>query len=201
MLTLFGPAGSGKSLQGQILAQKYGWKWLSVGQLLRDQDDPEINEKLKGGELFDDQFVTKLMQSAIAQAEAANQNVILDGYPRNAWQAEWIIEQGDANKITGAIVLNVPAEELWQRIAERGRSDDTEAVVKRRWEIFEQNIYSIIPLLEKQNVKITTINGVGNIDEVTSRIETVLQDWGLINPVEAILVSEDRDSPERSYGE
>ena len=32
MFILFGPAGSGKSLQGQILAEKYGWRWLSIGQ-------------------------------------------------------------------------------------------------------------------------------------------------------------------------
>ena len=36
MIILFGPAGSGKSTQGRLLADKFGWKWLSVGQVLRD---------------------------------------------------------------------------------------------------------------------------------------------------------------------
>lgn len=200
MIILFGPAGSGKSLQGQILAEKYGWRWLSVGQLLRDQNDAEINEKLKGGELFDDEFVTGLMHSAMNKAEADGMGVILDGYPRDAWQAQWIIDSGDVERISGAIVLDVPAEELWKRIEGRGRSDDTKDVVKRRWEIFEQNIYSILPLLESKNVKITTIDGVGAIDEITSRIEAVLVDWGTLDNSE-IESSEDDHDYERSYGE
>ena len=182
MIIFFGPAGSGKSLQGQILAKKYGWEWLSVGQLLRDQNDPKVDEDLKSGELFDDDLVTKLMHDAISKTEAAHKNAILDGYPRNVWQAKWLIGQGDITKITGAIIIDVSAKELWQRIASRGRSDDAEAVIKRRWEIFEQNIYSILPLLEEENVKITTINGVGSVEEITNRIEAVLQTWGLIDP-------------------
>jgi adenylate kinase len=50
MIIFFGMAGSGKSLQGEILAEKYGWKWLSMGKLLREQDDAEIQEKQKKGE-------------------------------------------------------------------------------------------------------------------------------------------------------
>lgn len=200
IIILFGPAGSGKSLQGQLLAEKYGWRWLSVGQILRDQNDPDINEKLKGGELFDDEFVTKLMHKAIKQVTADGQNVILDGYPRDAWQTQWIIDNGGTANISGAIVFKVPAKELWKRIANRSRHDDTKNVVKRRWEIFEQNICSILPLLKSQKVKVTTLNGVGEIPEITTRIETQLKNWGILNLTEPLDQDEDRDN-ERSYGE
>lgn len=200
MIILFGPAGSGKSLQGQLIAKKYGWKWLSVGQLLRDQNDPAINEELKGGELFDDEVVTKLMHDAIEKAEANGTEIVLDGYPRDEWQTQWMINNGDTKKIDGAVVLNVSEDELWKRIEKRKRSDDTRDVVNRRWEIFEQNIYSILPLLEKENVKITTINGVGEIDEVTARIEDVLSGWGVLDGT-AIVGSEARGGNEKSYGE
>lgn len=198
MIALFGPAGSGKSLQGQALAEKYGWRWLSVGQLLRDQHNPEIDEKLKGGELFDDSFVTKLMHQAMVEADKAGEKVILDGYPRDEWQAKWIAEKGDAAKIELAIVLEVPAEELWKRIEGRGRSDDTEVVVKRRWEIFEQNIYSILPVLQDAGVRVERLNGVGEIDEVTKRIEALLLDSGL---VEEVVWDDDEWDDEKSYGE
>ena len=198
MIALFGPAGSGKSLQGELLAKKYGWKWLSVGQLLRDQDDAEINKKLKGGELFDDEFVTKLMHEAMEQV--LDEKVILDGYPRSLVQAQWMAENGDMAKIEGAIVLSVTEEELWKRIEGRGRSDDERETVKRRWEIFEQNICSILPLFEANNVKITTLDGVGTVEEVTAKIEGVLSDWGVLDAA-AILMSEERDGEERSYGE
>ena len=198
MIALFGPAGSGKSLQGQALAEKYGWRWLSVGQLLRDQHNPEIDEKLKGGELFDDSFVTELMHQAMVEADKAGEKVILAGYPRDEWQAKWIAEKGDAAKIELAIVLEVPAEELWKRIEGRGRSDDTEVVVKRRWEIFEQNIYSILPVLRDAGVRVERLNGVGEIDEVTKRIEALLLDSGL---VEEVVWDDDEWDDEKSYGE
>jgi len=200
MIALFGLAGSGKSLQGQILAEKYGWKWLSVGQLLRDQNDVAINEELKTGELFDDELVIGLMHDAMVKIGATGTEIVLDGYPRNEFQAKRIAENGDMAKIEGAILLEVPKEELWKRIEERGRSDDKKEVVERRWEIFEQNIYSILPLFEANNVKITTLDGVGTVEEITARIEAVLRDWGVLDEV-AILLSEEQEGEEKSYGE
>ena len=35
MILLFGPPGAGKSMQGQMLAARQGWKWLSTGEMLR----------------------------------------------------------------------------------------------------------------------------------------------------------------------
>ena len=63
MIIFFGPAGSGKSTQGRIIADKYGWRWLSVGQVLRDTG--EFDEILKKGELVDDKEVVNLMNKQI----------------------------------------------------------------------------------------------------------------------------------------
>ena len=51
MILLFGPTGAGKSMQGQMLAVRQGWKWLSTGEMLRQSTDPEVIETLKSGEL------------------------------------------------------------------------------------------------------------------------------------------------------
>ena len=55
MFGLLGSAGSGKSLQGQTLAQKYGWRWLSVGELLRGQHNAELEKIMLQGGLVDDE--------------------------------------------------------------------------------------------------------------------------------------------------
>ena len=39
MILLFGPPGAGKSMQGQMLAARQGWKWLSTGEMLRRSND------------------------------------------------------------------------------------------------------------------------------------------------------------------
>ena len=105
MIALFGPAGSGKTLQGNILAEKYGWKWLSVGQLLRDQNNPAMNETMKAGELVDDNFVVNMMHDAMKAAEYAETEAIIDGYPRDEYQARWMVEHGDTANLDGAIIL------------------------------------------------------------------------------------------------
>ena len=50
MIIFFGPAGAGKSVQGQILSARHGWRWLSAGQLLRDSKDPELLKVMSTGE-------------------------------------------------------------------------------------------------------------------------------------------------------
>lgn len=180
MFILFGPAGSGKSLQGQILAEKYGWRWLSVGQLLRDQNNPALDKIMKEGGLVDDNFVVNMMHDAIKAAEYAEQNAILDGYPRDVWQAEWLVEHGDLENVEGAIILTVTKEELWQRLEARGRVDDKKDAIEKRWGIFEQTIASMSEILEKQGLKIERIDGVGSIEQITERIEEVLRKWGTI---------------------
>lgn len=207
MIIFFGPAGSGKSTQGRIIADKYGWRWLSVGQVLRDTG--EFDEILKKGELVDDETVVRLMNKQIEFAEAEGMNIVLDGYPRDTKQTEIMLADKSTEffgKIDGAIVLDVPVNELWKRIEERGRSDDTEEVVKKRFEIFEQNICSILPLLEQKDVPVFHVNGLGTFDEVTERIVKVVQEMMPDSPEvwrddEADSIENDAISREKSYGE
>ena len=180
MFILFGPAGSGKSLQGRILAEKYGWRWLSVGQLLRDQKNPALDKIMKEGGLVDDNFVVNMMHDAIKDAEYAEQNAVLDGYPRDVWQANWLVEHGDLENVEGAIILNVTKEELWKRLEARGRVDDKKDAIEKRWGIFEQTIATMSEILEGEGLKIERIDGVGSIEQITERIEKVLRGWGTI---------------------
>ena len=207
MIIFFGPAGSGKSTQGRIIADKYGWRWLSVGQVLRDSG--QFDEILKKGELVDDETVVRLMDKQLEFAEAEGMEVVLDGYPRDTKQTEIMLKDESSKffkSIKGAIVLEVPVEELWKRIEERGREDDTEEVVKRRFEIFEQNICSILPLLEQKGVKIAKVDGVGSFEEVTNRIIKVVQEMIPDSPEvwkddEADSIENDAIEREKSYGE
>ena len=139
------------------------------------------------------------MDKQIRKAEDEGFDVILDGYPRDKAQAEYIMNNmGD--KIDGAIILEVPKEELYQRLALRGRDDDQEkASIDKRFAIFEQNIYSILPLLEAKNIPIERVDGVGKIEEVTTRLVEVVKK---MNP-DATEQENDvnGDDIERSYGE
>ncbi len=185
MIIFFGLAGSGKSLQGEVLAKKYGWRWMSVGQLLRECNDPVMNETMKKGELVPDEFVVKLMHNEMMKEVENGRNAILDGYPRDQWQANWIVDNGDDKYIDGAIIFDVSREELWRRLELRGRADDTREPIERRWRIIEQNIYSMIEKLEKAGIKTAHVNGEGAIEEITQRIENILYEWSIIGTRES----------------
>jgi len=197
MIILFGLAGSGKGTQGKALSEIFGWRWLSVGDVIRQTG--EYKEIIDRGELIPDSEVIKLMTKQIEKAEAEGFDVILDGYPRDKEQADWIIANM-AEKINGAIVLEVPKSELFERLALRGRDDDKErASIERRFEIFEQNICSILPLFESKNIPVKHVDGVGAIEDVTARLVDTVKS---INPNAA----EQKDDVngteiEKSYGE
>ena len=197
MIILFGLAGSGKGTQGKALSEIFGWRWLPVGEAIRQHGGYE--EIINNGGLIPDEDVIKLMDKQIKKSEAEGFDVILDGYPRDKEQAEYIMNNM-ADKIDGAIILEVPKEELYARLALRGRDDDKEKEsIDRRFEIFEQNIYSILPLLESHNIPVERVDGVGKIEEVTNRLVEVVKK---LNP-EATEQTNDVNGGEieKSYGE
>ncbi len=197
MIILFGLAGSGKGTQGKALAELFGWRTFSVGQVIRDTG--EYADTINKGNLIPDDDVIRLMNKQIEKAEAEGYDVILDGYPRDEYQAKWMMDNMP-EKIDGAIILEVPKEELYQRLALRGREDDQEKeAIDRRFSIFEQNICSILPLLEAQNIPIERVDGVGPIDVVTDRLINVIKK---LNPAATIQENDVNGGEiEKSYGE
>ena len=197
MIILFGLAGSGKGTQGKALAEIFGWRWMSVGEVIRQTG--KYKELTDRGGLVPDEEVIKLMGAQIDRAEDEGFEVILDGYPRDLAQAEYIVQhyQGE---IDGAIILNVPKEELLRRLELRGRDDDKEIEsIERRFEIFEQNITPILALFEQAGIKVEKVDGTGKIEEVTERLVEVVRE---LNP-DATEQADDVNGGEieRSYGE
>lgn len=197
MIILFGPAGSGKSTQGKLLAKRFGWKWLSVGQVIRDTGI--YDEITKQGKLVDDEIVIELMRKEMERADEEGMNVILDGYPRDVRQAKWMAKN-IAEQIDGAIIFEVPEEELLARIEVRGRNDDTPEVVRERFKIFWDNIDEILPILRGVGVRVVKMDGVGSFDEVTLRLVGEIEKLG-IDVVDDPENYADEAEKEYSYGE
>lgn len=197
MIILFGLAGSGKGTQGKALSEIFGWRWISVGQVIRDTG--EYDDIINRGELIDDDDVNRLMSGQIAKAEAEGYDVILDGYPRDEYQAKWVVAN-IADKIDGAIFLDVPKEELYERLALRGRDDDLDRkAIERRFEIAEQNFYAISTLLGIKNIEIRKVNGVGSVEEVTNRLVDVVKE--IVPGARVQTADVNGGEIERSYGE
>jgi adenylate kinase len=176
MIVFFGPAGAGKSVQGQILAARNGWRWLSAGQLLRDTHDMELIKEMQSGKLVESNKVNELMGEAIKRSLSVD-NVILDGFPRELSQAKWLIENKShhGRDIKLVVVLEVPKSELMKRLEVRGRVDDTPDAIDERLKIYRTEMYPILSYLTEQNINIVHIDGVGTVGQVHDRIMEELE--------------------------
>lgn len=180
MIVFFGPAGAGKSVQGQILSARHGWRWLSAGQLLRDTHDAKLIEQMQTGKLVSDHQISGIMSDALARSKDL-EHVILDGYPRQLSQAEWLIAKQPEHErsIKIVIVLEVPKSEIERRLKVRGRIDDTPEVIEERLRIYRSEIYPILTYLTDQKIYIAHIDGTGTVGQVHDRVEEELKACGL----------------------
>ena len=197
MIILFGLAGSGKGTQAKALSEFFGWRTFSVGQVIRDTG--EYTDIIDKGGLIPDDDVIKLMTKQIEIANAEGYDVILDGYPRTDYQAKWLMEHMKED-IKGAIILEVPKEELYKRLELRGREDDkSKNAIDLRFQIFEQNISPILNQLEKNDIEIRRVDGVGEVGTVTGRLIAAVEE---LDPTATKQTDDvNGEEIEKSYGE
>ena len=173
MILLFGPTGAGKSMQGQMLAVRQGWKWLSTGEMLRSSQDSNVIEVLKSGELVSDELTFEVFDQAVKDAETNNfPNIIVDGFPRTKEQAEWFagyLQQHDQH-IDQVVVLEVPEGEIKQRLEKRGRMEDSPEIIAKRMTIYRQKMYPVLGIFAEQGVRIVHLDGNGTAGEVHDRL-------------------------------
>jgi adenylate kinase len=172
MILFFGPPGSGKSVQGQLLVERNGWQWLSTGDLFRNSKDAEVLKRLATGELIDDELTNKVLDTAI-QSTRDDSPIVLDGYPRNLDQVTWLAEYlpSRGRKIECAILFEVPREELIKRLAGRGREEDSPEVISRRLDIYQEKTFPIIEYYRHNGFPVIAVDGTGDVSEVHERIQ------------------------------
>lgn len=174
----FGPPGSGKSVQGEMLVERNGWQWLSTGALFRESKDPEVLRHLATGELIDDELTNKVLDEALANT-ANDIKVVVDGYPRNVSQAKSLsgFLQKHHRQISCVVVFHVPREELMKRLGSRGRAEDTPAVISRRLDIYEEATKPVVNYYRQDpNTDVIEIDGMGAPEEVHERIYSIVKE-------------------------
>jgi adenylate kinase len=176
MILFFGPPGSGKSVQGDLLVKRNGWQWLSTGQIFRESKDAELQKRLASGELIDNELTNKILNNALMDA-AKGVKVVLDGYPRNVDQAQWLIDNlpNHGREIACVLEFDVPKEELVSRMIDRGRAEDTEDVIVRRLDIYQQKTRPVLEFYRERGVPIVRIDGIGTPEEVHERIQEAVE--------------------------
>jgi len=122
-VVLFGPPGSGKGTQGDLIENKYGFPKISTGDLLRleVQEGTPLGKKaeatLNRGELVSDDSVVEIVEKRIFRPDC-RKGYILDGFPRNVAQANRL-EEMEENREEIVIDIHLSEEALVARLAAR----------------------------------------------------------------------------------
>jgi adenylate kinase len=122
-----------------------------------------------------------MLQDEVEKASDAP-GFIFDGFPRTTAQAEALDDflKSRNMKINATIALEADDEILIQRLLERGkvsgRSDDQDEVkIRNRFEEYNQKTAPLKSYYQNQG-KFHSINGVGEIVEITGRLAKVIAD-------------------------
>ncbi|WP_338739845.1 adenylate kinase [Haloplanus salilacus] len=206
---LLGAPGAGKGTQSKRLAEEFGIEHVTTGDALRSNKDMDIGHMdteydtprayMEAGDLVPDAVVNEIVKTALQSADG----YVLDGYPRNLDQAEYLSEITDLDAV---VFLDVSQGELVDRLTGRRvcddcganyhvefnppetegvcddcggeliqRDDDTEDTVRDRLEVYEENTEPVVDHYREAGV-LVEVDGEGTPDEVFEAISDVVDD-------------------------
>lgn len=181
-----GPPGAGKGTQARFVAEHFGIPAISTGDIFRanvSQGTPlgvEAKRYMDAGEYVPDEVTNRMVRNRIDEDDAAP-GFLLDGYPRTLAQVTELdgMIEFTGHRLDAVVVLTVDSEELVQRLLQRavtdGRADDTEDVIRRRQEVYLEQTEPLIEVYRERGI-LVEVDGMGEVDDVTARIFTALDE-------------------------
>ena len=203
-LVFVGPPGAGKGTQAKVICDKWKIPQISTGDMLREAKKngtlpEELVKQMASGGLVPDSVVIGLIEERTKNDDAAN-GFLLDGFPRTVPQAEALdkLLESKSQKLDAVVALEVASDLLMERAVLRRtdrrtgqiyhlkykppppdadlehRADDQEETVKNRIDVYSKMTADLLPFYEKSG-RLTRIDGVGDVSEVTKRVVTALE--------------------------
>jgi adenylate kinase len=188
-LLLIGTPGAGKGTQAQRLSETFDIPAISTGDIFRlnVKNETELGKQAKAfmdrGEYVPDSLTNALVRDRLSHDDATD-GFLLDGYPRTADQVEELDEiLAEKNQQLDAVVmLSADVDEVVRRLLnraiEQGRADDTEEVIRHRLDVYEEQTAPLISVYAARDLVIT-VDGLGEVAEVTKRIVDALAERGI----------------------
>ncbi len=187
-IILFGKPGSGKGTQAEFIKEKYELVHISTGDLFRQniKNQSELGKLaqkyMNNGDLVPDSVTIGMLKSEVELNINAN-GFLFDGFPRTVDQAVSLDKFLDKKKlrIDLTIAIDVKEEILIERILNRGltsgRKDDQDKIkIKNRFDEYNSKTSLLEDYYKNQN-KFKIIDGYGNIEEITKRLYSQIDEF------------------------
>ena len=180
-----GPPGAGKGTQAKVIATHFSIPAISTGDIFRanvagrTELGVKAQEYMDAGEYVPDEITNAMVRDRIGLPDAKS-GFLLDGYPRTLAQVDELDDMLESYgfHLDAVVSLAADMDELVARLLQRaqieGRADDTEEVIRRRQEVYEEQTAPLIAVYRDRGL-LVEVDGMGEIDVVTHRIFTELE--------------------------
>ena len=179
-IIFIGPPGAGKGTQAELMVQRYKLAHLSTGDMLRAARDAktEVGQKadqyMSSGQLVPDDIIVSIIADRLKEPDC-QEGYLLDGFPRTIAQAESLDQMLGEKETPLDVVLElqVPEDELFRRLAGRGRADDQPEVIRQRLTAYREQTKPLLEYYGRDGM-LKSIDGLGTVEEIFERVKTVL---------------------------
>lgn len=169
MIIVMGLAGAGKGTQAKLLAERDGYALISTGDLLRKYATDEQKKRMVTGELLEDEEIFAMIGKALDVTPDLDR-CLVDGTPRSIPQSDWLLREAKRRGVTVAAVIHLDTTEdvVKGRLLARGRTDDNEEAIAKRFDEYYQTTRPILKHLAQEGVEIIHVNG----DQAAEKVHT-----------------------------
>lgn len=179
-MLIIGPPGSGKGTQAERICAELNIVAISTGDIFRANvkgETPlgiEAKKYIDNGDFVPDSVTNRMVRDRLAQDDVA-EGFLLDGYPRTSPQVDELDDILATAKAELDVVVQLTADDeelvkrLLNRAQETGRSDDTEAVIRHRLDLYREQTEVVVARYAERGI-LAKVDGLGDMDDVTARL-------------------------------
>jgi len=189
VIFVLGGPGSGKGTQCAKLVEDFGFKHLSAGDLLREEQDRPgseygemIKENIREGIIVPMEVTVTLLEKAILRTidETGERKFLVDGFPRKMDQALKFEEAVCSSKFT--LFFDCPESVMQERLLDRGktsgRADDNEESIKKRFKVFIETSMPVVDYFDRQG-RVVKVSAVPPPDAVYEEVKKQFKERGV----------------------